>query len=465
MRIAVAQAPGAPLSQWRSTLDVIDDLVSRACARGAELILLPECAWPAYDLGSPDAYRAARAAGMPGPTEFLDRLRQAARAQKTAICAGYVEERDAELCNAAVLIDAAGEVRGVHRKCFLWDFDHELYAAGRELAPVETPFGRVGLMICADARLPEIPATLASRGAELILQPTGWVNVGTAEQPWNPQPAFMIAARATEFGVPVASASKWGPEGRATFVGSSLICGADGQMLTQCATDQTEVRVADVELRPARRPRVSTAERSVLTSPNSGRMPAADVPVLQLVLRGRDDRGQLEAAGAVPLTGKHGVPVSRASGAVLRLCPPAHRAKEEPWTAGEGLLAVDRPWTGIALVRNVGVAAVSADDARPFAPLRCRSLLGAHVAVVLGDGVSAGLLRTRAAENRIFIIHAGSEDVRVFDPRGQPAWTGPWPAHGVDVQAATLDVKLAADKEFAPHTHLVRGRRPAQYEL
>jgi predicted amidohydrolase len=71
-----------------------------------------------------------------------------------------------------------GQIAGIHRKCFLWDFDHDYFAAGEEIRPFDTSVGRMGVMICADARLPEIAATLVRKGAEVILQPTAWVNAG-----------------------------------------------------------------------------------------------------------------------------------------------------------------------------------------------------------------------------------------------------------------------------------------------
>ena len=117
------------------------------------------------------------------------------------------------------------------------------------------------MMVCADARLPENPATLAARGAELILHPTAWVNAGSADTPWNPQPEFLIPTRAAECGVPIASASKWGAEGDTTFVGSSLVCDAAGQVVAQCGMTKTAVVVADVELAAPRRLPVADGER------------------------------------------------------------------------------------------------------------------------------------------------------------------------------------------------------------
>ena len=109
--------------------------------------------------------------------------------------------------------------------------------------------------------LPEVPATLAARGARLLLQPTAWVNVGTPDRLWNPQPDYLIAERAREFGIPVASCSKWGVEGATTFVGSSLICDAGGNVLAQCGTKETNVVVADVTPMEPQRPQATPQER------------------------------------------------------------------------------------------------------------------------------------------------------------------------------------------------------------
>jgi predicted amidohydrolase len=50
---------------------------------------------------------------------------------------------------------------------------HDLqYSTGMELSPFPTPWGPVGIMICADRRWPETARALRLRGAKLILNPT-----------------------------------------------------------------------------------------------------------------------------------------------------------------------------------------------------------------------------------------------------------------------------------------------------
>lgn len=312
-RLAVAQTPGTELAEWRATLELLEDFVHRAAAERANVVLLPECAWPAYFIGTRAAYFAARSTGLPGPDEFLQRVCAWARATRISICIGFVAEHDRRLYNAAALISAAGELLGVQHKCFLWDFDHDWFEPGQSLHPTDTPFGRAGMMICADARLPEIPATLAARGAELLLQPTAWVQVGTPGKLWNPQPDFLIRARALEFGVPIASASKCGAEGDTTFVGSSLICDSDGDVLTQCGQREPGVIAADVEFSSPRSHGMTQEQSAALLAEQPPRIPAANVPPLKVILAPQHPAA---SPGSAP-------PPSTTCGPCLILSPPA----------------------------------------------------------------------------------------------------------------------------------------------
>lgn len=465
MRIAVAQMPGTRLDDWRASLALIDDLVRRAASLRADLAVFPECAWPAYCLGSREAYGAARDAGLPGPDWFLTHVRELARTRRIALCVGYVAEDGGRLLNSAALIGRDGRPLGRHDKCFLWDFDHDYFAPGDRLEPVDTEFGRVGLMVCADARLPEIPATLAARGTELLLQPTAWVNAGAADAPWNPQPEFLIPARAAELGVPVASASKWGREGDTTFVGSSLICDADGRVLAQCGPAETAVVAAEVEPRSPRCAPVTDVERNVLLASRPPTLPRADV-------------GPLELSLAPPAAGSEDAPN-----------PPVVRARS-PADLPQASAVRTGPWQpvareGVSEIAGVRIGVLAANETRSFAPARCLALQGVHAIVVyagetmlsqratmktpprahsLGGGrVSLSVLRARACENRVFVVAADTRGWRVIDPRGLVTKEGPWPADPRQAITLTLDVAQAANKAVTTDTDVIGDRRPEQY--
>ena len=459
MRIAVAQTPGTRLEQWPETLTLIENLIGRAADLRADLVVLPECVWPAYCLGSRQAWFDARQTGLPHSDHFVERLTQLARAKRIAVCAGYVEQTGERLANAACLIDAAGNLAGMYRKCFLWDFDHDCFEPGQEIRPVDTALGPVGLMICADARLPEIPATLAARGARLILHPTAWVNIAGPQRLSNPQPEFLIPARAREFGVPIASASKWGVEGETTFVGLSLICDAEGNVLAQCGTRETTVVAADVEPVSPRRPQLTDSERAALLSPHAPVRPRADVgPVIVLPLPPgvagdwspqRPPQADVDRSAVLAVS----------YGGEQQTGAPAVRFPEQGCAVLSGSVA--DPFE----IGGVRIAATNADEASRFAAIRRLALQGVHLVVVFGISVPDNPLRARACENRVYLLGVGPDGWCVIDPGVQASDAVPWPSAGSSASPITLSVALSADKCFAPKTDLLANRRPSQYAL
>ncbi len=447
VRIALVQMPGSRLEDWAETVALAEDLLDQAARAGAGLALLPECVWPAYVFGAVDVYQRARQAGMPDYTFFLERLAQRARQHRMGICAGYVAEGPAGLANRAVLFGPDGRTLGEYDKCFLWDFDRALFKPGRRLEVFDSPWGPVGLMICADARLPEIPATLAARGARLILQPTAWVNVGTPDQPWNPQPDVLIPERARELGVPIASCSKCGREGHTQFMGSSIVCDADGNVVAQCPLEGTAVVLAEVEPREPRRPAVSPAQRARLLSSEPARRPAVDARPLRLVWTPRVERSLLDGLAADDRD------------ATLVLTP-----VRTPLAGPDASPTVlDGPLPAPVTVGGAQVMALSADELRSFAPVRVWALAGVHVVLAFGSGVELRTLRCRAVENRVFVAGVTSGGMVVFDPAGRRlecAGSGLAEA----ALAVTVEAHQAADKYFAPGTNPFADRRVEMYE-
>lgn len=262
-RIAVGQVGGARPESWRETMEHVERGIVCAAALNSQLLVLPECVWPAYHLGSRESYAELRRAGMPPPEWFLERVETAARRAATAVCVGHVRERDdGRLCNSATYFDPDGRRLAVIDKSFLWDFDWQLFEPGARIAAFDCALGRVGVLICADLRLPEIPAALAADGAQLLVQPTAWVNGGTSARPNNVQADFLMRVRAYELGVPVASASKWGSERGVEFVGLSRIADADGCVVAELGGCGDGLTIADVALPPSRRSTLALVGRA-----------------------------------------------------------------------------------------------------------------------------------------------------------------------------------------------------------
>lgn len=440
MRIAVAQLAGAPSAAWPATMEAVDGAVASAVRESADLVLLPECVWPTYNIGSVAEHFAARAGGLPSDAWFLSQLRKRAAELRIGICAGYIAEHERTLTNAAALIAPDGDLLGTYEKCFLWEFDNEFFRPGAAIEPIDTPWGRIGVLICADARLPEIAATLVARGAQLLLQPTAWVDVFGDGRLWNPQPDYLISERAREFNVPFASCSKWGSEAGVAFVGQSAIFDHHGAALARCGPRESRVIVADIAPSNSATVVTTPAERDRLLSLAPPTLPSTAPRELAICW----DASEAIAEAA----------------AVLALArDPATRVHEQPPRVTLGAAA---PAGTTCTLADVRVTVLSAAELRSFAPARVAALGGTHVVVVFGGNLREALLRTRATENRLFVVGVERARAVVIDPRGQTA--GELSAN----QAAGVvrfEPRSAANKEFAPGTNALLNRRPALYEL
>jgi predicted amidohydrolase len=231
-RLAMIQAHVAGGARERNLAHALE-LVARAAADGADLVLLPE----ALPLGWTDPSAAELADAIPGgPT--CRALRDAAVAHGVHLCSGVVERDGATVYNAAVLIDPAGEVLLHHRKLNELDVGHACYAVGDRLAVADTALGRLGLMICADAFAADrvVSRTLGLMGAQLILSPAAWAVPGDHDQEREPYGDLWFNAYqpvCREHGLWIAGVSNvgWierGPWAGRKCIGRSLLMDPDG---------------------------------------------------------------------------------------------------------------------------------------------------------------------------------------------------------------------------------------------
>ena len=142
-------------------------------ADGADMFVTPECWLDGYAApdkeSTPEKLRAV--AQEPGKSAYLERVAEEARKRSMYICFGFSSLEDGKVYNAAGLWDRAGNLVGVYHKTHLQTHDLQ-YAPGQDLPVWPTPWGPVGIMICADRRWPETARTLRLKGAKLILNPT-----------------------------------------------------------------------------------------------------------------------------------------------------------------------------------------------------------------------------------------------------------------------------------------------------
>lgn len=113
---------------------------------------------------------------------YLETYKSLAKELSISLVPGTIVERhspdtDEEkplLYNTAYFIAPTGEILGSYRKKNIWHPEREyLTSSGEEPHEViETPVGKVGLLICWDLAFPEAFRELIAKGAEMVIIPT-----------------------------------------------------------------------------------------------------------------------------------------------------------------------------------------------------------------------------------------------------------------------------------------------------
>jgi 5-aminopentanamidase len=209
----------------------------RAVEQGASFVVLPELVTSGYMFDSADELQAV---ALRADDARLDLLRQALVGWRASLVAGIAERgQDGNIYNSAVMVNAKGVVT-VYRKLHLWDREKRFFTPGHETAPVvETPHGTVGVLVCYDLDFPEMPRSLALRGADLLLAPTNWSLLKRPEG--EPAPQLLnarMAARASH--VFLAVSDRCGVERGQRWTGGSAIIDPEGWALSTPDSEEPE---------------------------------------------------------------------------------------------------------------------------------------------------------------------------------------------------------------------------------
>lgn len=160
-------------------LDRAKKMIVKAKESGADIIVLPETidfAWT-----HPSAFDEA----LPIPGPYSNRFCNWAKEFGIYICVGLTERRpDKKLFNTALLINDKGEILIKYHKINLIEVEQPYYEVGDLLQVVDSPWGKIGINICADnyRESVHIGKTLGAMGARIILSPSSWtVSHGISE--------------------------------------------------------------------------------------------------------------------------------------------------------------------------------------------------------------------------------------------------------------------------------------------
>lgn len=487
VRVAAVQLMARGVDEAVGALSDSIAAVREGAERGGELVVVPECTWPGYVIGS-DWKRLW--SSLAPQEEVLSSYAALAQELGVVLVAGLALREGDVLRNSAVVWDRDGTEAGRVSKRFLWDFDSTCFAPATESPVVETSVGRLGVMVCADGRMPEIARLLAVGGAEILLDPTAWVTSEPDPQRWsNPQFEFMLPTRARENGLWSVAANKVGVERDAVaYCGRSCVVDSSGALVATAPSDEPAVVVSDCELAPSMLPVEARPELYGNLAADFADLPVAHVlaePLVPSAATGRVaidamarplDAADLELVrdlaisvlvcprsdadvGTAPCATLQAIDADRAALTVSGVRQAVWERTHGPRAPGQRLgPVVDSPLGRLGVLLD--------DDGTLPEPARALMLQGAELLVWFppaGEDVTK-TAATRAAENRVNLVLAApfgaATPAAVLSPEGaQVAAICP----GGRIVHAVLSRAEVCRKEMAPGTDVVAGRQPSTY--
>ncbi|MBI3836851.1 MAG: carbon-nitrogen hydrolase family protein [Planctomycetia bacterium] len=225
----------------------IEPMIRAAAAGGARIVCTTECFLDGYAIADKsiplDAYRSL-GEQIPGGVYF-ERLAQLADDLDIHLIAGMLEADGEARYNTAVLLGPDGKLIGKYHKQKL---EHELVrnTPGNTSSVFATPFGKLGVMICADRTEQTIVRGFCARGADFLICPSGGMFGPEKNDP-------IVQARSRENGVHIvfvhpAEFLVTSPSGAiitAELVGDRLLIDAASE---NGEADRKEIRYFDLPL-------------------------------------------------------------------------------------------------------------------------------------------------------------------------------------------------------------------------
>jgi len=278
-RIAAVQA--APIFLNReATVEKACTLISEAGSQEARLIVFPESFIPAY----PDwvwavppgrekvlnqLYAELLAQAVEIPSAATERLGQAAKRAGAYVAMG-VTERDtqgsgASLYNTLIYFDPQGNLMGKHRKLVPTGGERLVWAQGdgSTLQVFDTPFGKIGGLICWENYMPLARYTMYAWGTQIYIAAT-W----DRGEPWL-STLRHIAKEGRVYVVGCCMAMRlddipdqfdfkgkfYSPEREWINVGDSAIVSPEGDFIAGPVRMKEEILVAEVDPQQMRGPK------------------------------------------------------------------------------------------------------------------------------------------------------------------------------------------------------------------
>ncbi|MEK7676534.1 MAG: carbon-nitrogen hydrolase family protein [Verrucomicrobiota bacterium] len=183
--LTVAAVTMTSQTNTEANLQTLFSFMERASSNHVDLIVFPEVALQGCPAWGPSSYiptaqemAYVRQTAETIPGQSTSNLVAKAKELNVFVVFGMTEQDTAGLLyNANVFLGPEGVI-GKHRKTFLVENDSRIWRSGSGYAVLDSPLGKIGLMICAElwsnGNLPG--PVLARQGADLLLTSSAWWN-------------------------------------------------------------------------------------------------------------------------------------------------------------------------------------------------------------------------------------------------------------------------------------------------
>lgn len=243
MRIAMAQYALGEIE--KTNLETAISFIRQAAEAGARLVLFPELClssfFPQYEGGDASGHL------VDFEDERLLAFQDASKECDIWSVPNLYFGTEGGRFDASFMIAPNGRIAGISKMVHIAQapgfYEQDYYTPSDTGFHVyDTPFGRIGIVICFDRHFPESIRTCVLRGAQLILIPTA----NTMNEPremfeWE----MRVAAR--QNGIWIAMCNRVGVEGSTEFCGESIIVTPEGDVLEK-ADEKERLVVVDLEL-------------------------------------------------------------------------------------------------------------------------------------------------------------------------------------------------------------------------
>ena len=186
VRAAVVQAGAVPFDN-DACVDKAVGLIEEAAASGAKVIVFPEAFITGYPKGlnyglvvgardpaGREEFRLYFDAAIEVPGPQTQRLGEAAAAHGCYVVIGVIERDGGTLYCTALFFGADGKLLGKHRKLMPTALERMIwgFGDGSTLTVVDSPYGRIGSVICWENYMPMLRMAMYAKNVALYCAPT-----------------------------------------------------------------------------------------------------------------------------------------------------------------------------------------------------------------------------------------------------------------------------------------------------